>query len=351
MSDTSRSNHPLKKRIDYFDLLRTVAIFFVILIHCTAPLFKSLSIDSPNWLITNLFESISRWAVPIFVMISGSIHLNRRRDFKTFFRKNILKLIIILFSWNFIYATVNFITDDHSIKNFIYDFIGGHYHLWFLYMLIGLYLITPFLKTFLNNPKNVKLFLLISFIFGIALPELSDIFTVLPSRLNIIGSSLKHVADITGFGNLFGFSFYYLLGYYLHHQTFNAKTKKIIYFAGFIGFLITFAATWGFSSLTNSPIVIFLKDLTVNNILLSAAIFTYAKCHIKKTTITNPLILISKYSLGVYVTHALILENLLIFLPQLPVILEIPVKAILCFLISLTLTFCLHKIPILKKIV
>lgn len=343
-------NQVIAKRIDYFDLLRPIAIFFVILIHCTAPYFTSLSVNSHSWLVANFFESISRWAVPIFIMISGAIHLSRKRDFKTFFKKNILKLTIILFSWNFIYAIVDLINGS-SLSNFIYTFIGGHYHLWFLYMLLGLYLLTPFLKTFLEDPKYFKLFLLISFIFGIVLPELSDIFSILPSYFNAIGSGLNHALGVTGFGNIFGYSFYYLLGYYLHHKIFNTKTKKIIYSFGLIGILITFFVTWIFSALLNSPTAIFFKDLTVNNVLVSIALFIYAKYHIQKTFLSKLFIHISKYSLGIYVTHLLILENILIFLPSMIILIDIPIKAFLCFSICLILTFCLHKVPLLKKIV
>ena len=340
----------MKKRIYYFDLLRTVAIFFVVLIHCVATQFTSLPVDSRSWLVANLFESISRWAVPIFIMISGAIHLSMNRDFKTFFKKNILKLTIILFSWNFIYATVGLINGS-SFSDFIYSFIGGHYHLWFLYMLLGLYFMTPFFKKFLDNPKNVKLFLLISFIFGIALPELSDIFSILPSPLNSVGSGLNHALGVAGFGKLLGYSFYYILGYYLHHKTLDIKTKKIIYIAGVLSVAITFFATWGFSIFTNSPVAILLKDLTINNVLVSIALFTYTKHHIKKNFISNLLIRTSKYSLGIYVIHILILENVLIFLPFMPTIIDVPIKAILCFSISLIATFCIHKIPLLKKIV
>ncbi len=344
------SSHTIEKRIDYFDLLRPIAIFFVILIHCTAPYFTSLPIDSRSWLITNLFESISRWAVPIFIMISGAIHLSRKRDLKTFFKKNVLKLIIILFSWNFIYAVVDLINGS-SLSTFLYSLIGGHYHLWFLYMLLGLYLLTPFFKTFLENPKYVKLFLLISFIFGIALPELSDTLALLPSHLDTIGSGLNHALGITGFGNLLGYSFYYILGYYLHHKVFNTKTKQLIYLFGFIGFLITFFVTWIFSASINSPTAIFFKDLTINDALISIALFVYAKYHTKKTFLPNLLIRISKYSLGIYVMHLLILENVLVFLPSTTILVDIPIQAILCFIICLALTFCLHKIPLLKKIV
>lgn len=337
-----------KKRIEYFDLLRIVAIFFVILIHCSGPLFVSLQIDSYSWLTTCLFESVSRWAVPIFIMVSGSIHLSRNRNFKLFFKKNILKLIIILVFWNFIYAIFETIKNP-SLSTFIYNFISGHYHFWFLYMLLGLYSITPILKSFLKSEKRILFFLLLSFLFGIAIPFLTDILTTLPEPFNILGSSLSNVSKNTGFGSLLGYSFFYVLGYFLYHKKITIKTRIIIYYIGLIGIIITFLATWIFSNITQSQTAIFLKDLTINNVFISISVFTFAKYHPIKNSISRGLIRISKYSLGIYVVHLLILENLLILLPHMPAFLEIPVKTILCFSISLLLTFCLRKIPLIKK--
>ena len=338
-------------RVRYFDLLRTFAIFFVIVIHCVAPLFTSLAIDSKSWLVSNIFESISRWAVPVFIMISGALLLGKERGFKLFFKKNILKIVIILVFWNLVYAIVNQIVSGFSFASLFADFIGGHYHLWFLYMLIGLYLITPFLKLFINDDKRLKLFLIISFVFGIMLPQFSDVLSLLPSGWNTVGQSLKHALEITGFGNLIGYSFYYVLGYFLHHKAFSSKSRKIVYSVGLIGFAITFFATWGFSLLCNHPVVAFLKDLTINNVLLSVTIFIYAKYHTRKDVVTSSLIRVSKYSLGIYVMHALVLENLLILLPYMPAYFEVPIKAIICFLITLIISFCFRKIPLLKRIV
>ena len=350
MKKTNLLTQPSKSHIRYFDLLRTVAIFFVIIIHCTAVHFINLSPESRSWLVTNFFESISRWAVPIFIMISGALHLGRERDLNSFFKKNILKIVIILFSWNLIYGIVGLVNGS-SLSDFIYAFIGGHYHLWFLYMLLALYALTPFIKKFINDPTYLKLFLLISFIFGIALPELVDVLIAIPSHINTIGSGLNHALDSVGFGKIIGYSFYYVLGYYLHNKKLKAKTIKYFYIAGIIGLLFTFFATWFFSTAINSSTVIFLKDLTINNVLISIGLFTFAKQHTLKNAISNLLIRMSKYSLGIYVMHALILENILIYLPTMTILLDIPIKAISCFFICLILSFCFRKIPLLKRII
>ncbi len=338
------------QRIYYFDLLRTIAIFFVIIIHCTATHFVSLSPESRSWIVANLFESISRWAVPIFVMISGALHLSKEQDLNSFFKKSILKIVVILLSWNLIYGIVGLINGS-SLSDFIYNVMGGHYHLWFLYMLLGLYILTPFAKLFMKDPKRLRLFLIISFIFGIALPELMDILTTLPSHFVGAEAGLERALNSVGFGKLIGYGFYYVLGYYLHNKTISIKKQKRFYLASLIGLLLTFFATWGFSIINGSPTVIFLKDLTINNALVSIGLFTFAKYHTSKKGISNYLIRISKYSLGIYVVHALLLENVFVFLPSLPVFLEIPIKTISCFFTCIILVFYLHKIPFLRRIV
>ena len=158
-------------------------------------------------------------------------------------------------------------------------------------------------------------------------------------------------------------SFYYVLGYYLYHKTIDAKNRKRLYIAGLIGLLFTFFATWGLSVATSSPAVVFIKDLCINSVLVSVGLFTFAKVslsslslstsryHTSENDITRLLIWASKYSLGIYVMHLLLLENVFTLLPSLPVFIDIPVKAVSCFFVCLILTFYLRKIPFLRKIV
>ena len=64
----------MEKRCIYFDILRIVACFAVIIIHvCSWYLYSD--INSPNWQVFNFYNSIVKWSVPIFVMISGALFL------------------------------------------------------------------------------------------------------------------------------------------------------------------------------------------------------------------------------------------------------------------------------------
>ena len=70
MSQTnSNKNLNSTQRIISFDLLRIVAAFAVIMIHTSGQWFGELS---PEWEFANIYDSLSRWCVPVFIMISGA---------------------------------------------------------------------------------------------------------------------------------------------------------------------------------------------------------------------------------------------------------------------------------------
>ena len=65
-------------RILYFDFLRIFATLSVMVLHVTAQNWHGTSVSSFEWQTFNFFNSIVRWGVPIFVMISGALFLNER---------------------------------------------------------------------------------------------------------------------------------------------------------------------------------------------------------------------------------------------------------------------------------
>lgn len=76
------------ERTVYFDYLRPVAVLAVIIIHLSAKNFESIDVNSSAWQTFNIFNSIARWSVPVFVMISGGGVSRQRNSCK----KNILKI-------------------------------------------------------------------------------------------------------------------------------------------------------------------------------------------------------------------------------------------------------------------
>lgn len=76
-----------KTRLAYYDYLRVAAIFGVIMIHVSAQNWQNSNVNSIEWQFFNIYDSMMRWAVPVFVMISGSLFLNREYNIKTIYKK------------------------------------------------------------------------------------------------------------------------------------------------------------------------------------------------------------------------------------------------------------------------
>ena len=91
-------------RLIYVDNLRAFAIVAVILLHVSGPyLLLNNNADSINWQFVNLLHSISRVCIPVFLMISGALLLNRDYSWKTFYTTNLIRLIKPFLFWTAFY--------------------------------------------------------------------------------------------------------------------------------------------------------------------------------------------------------------------------------------------------------
>ena len=146
-----------KKDRDFsLDFIRFFAVLAVVMIHISAEFVVSYPSHSLEFFVGNIFDALSRIGVPLFVMISGSLMLKEEKQIslKQIFFKYILNIVIVLVAWSALYAVIWGIIIPYlyqspiSIQDIFKRFIYGHYHMWYLYMIIGLYSVTPHLTIF-----------------------------------------------------------------------------------------------------------------------------------------------------------------------------------------------------------
>ena len=160
-----------KERLIYPDILRIVSVFGVLVIHSISIFWDNIPVKTGSWAAFACIDSIFRFVVPVFVMISGMFMLSPEKDrgIKNLYSKNILHILTSFIFWSFLYALFNNIPTNpeicFSIKDFILSFIKGEYHLWFLFMIAGLYIVTPILRKIINDKKLTEYFLAIWFVF------------------------------------------------------------------------------------------------------------------------------------------------------------------------------------------
>ena len=145
-----------------YDLLKIMATFAVILIHANwlyfADCYEVYSSDI-SWIMKSLINIITRFSVPCFVMISGACNLNKgvNANMKDFYQKTSFRIFLPFAIVLLLEALATFLMNLvlHRELNCELDgfFTMGIYNLWYMYMLFGIYLLTPFivkLKTVLS---------------------------------------------------------------------------------------------------------------------------------------------------------------------------------------------------------
>lgn len=354
----NNSNIVVKKRIFYLDVLRVFACLLVILLHAST-LYVSNNFGSFNYWVGNVIDSLSRVCVPIFVMISGALILNNNYNFTV--KKlidHIIKLILFFSFWSILYCIVfrliipvliNHETIDISI--ILGYIIKGHYHLWFIYMIIGLYLISPLLRLWVkkDNKKYIEYFIILSLIFNFLIPQIITIGSLYSSNL------FEHLNDLVEYLNIkyvYGYTTYFILGWYIHN--FEIKNKNYVYVLGIISLMFTIIGTYSFSISKGEPIYMY-GYLTINIFFQATALYIFIKNKFENKKINNNGIIanISNNSLGLYAIHAgfvNIINSLLDNYDISNALLRIPIVFIFAFLLSYYLTLLLKKIPVLKKI-
>ncbi|MDR7857531.1 acyltransferase family protein [Tissierella sp.] len=348
-------------RILYIDILRVISVFAVVLLHISASFVVDINANGIKWWwIGNIIDSATRWSVPVLILISGQLMLDKSREEEIvpFLRKRLTKIFIPLITWSFIYMLwvnrLNIQWNADLILSFLKNFYLGkvHIHLWYLYMIFGLYLVTPILRPYVNNAKkdNLVYFIVVWFISN-----------------GIIGFSQKFTEYTLAFNLSFfhwGIGFY-LLGFYLSKYSLSKKQRKLLYFLGFLGLIVTIYGTY---ILTKNNGGIFVPHLYSNyapNVMFTAiAIFELFKNINWHRIIGDNKIIkriissISKTSFGIYLVHLLILNiissgvlGIAIDAASFNPIIGIPLVSVITFILSHFIVMILQKIPLLNIIV
>ncbi|MDR9828834.1 acyltransferase [Vibrio sp. FNV 38] len=291
----------MRERVLCFDLMRCVAAVAVIAIHVLAPYRNELhSIPFDQWFTAVTVNGISRWAVPVFILISGALMLSDTRPFdgRYYIKRRLGKVLIPFLFWSLFYAYFSgwsALGFDGQISQEVLIASLHHatyYHLGFFYYFIPLYFVIP--------------------LFQWALREYGE--SVLYSYVAIWGiTSLLFLLRIDGFwsADLWLFSGYLPLGYLLFRKV--PLTKRTVSTSTVLG-VIALVLTVGMVvqlSLTNAEYSVgrWLSYKTINVVLAASMIFMLCRYFGEGLSpkVQAMVSAISQYSLGIYILHPIFL--------------------------------------------
>ncbi|GGJ87442.1 acyltransferase [Parabacteroides faecis] len=363
--------------IVWLDVMRFVAMFTVVCCHCADP-FNFYTGEIPDnigeikfW--GAAYGAFLRPCVPLFVMITGALLLPVKGEASVFYKKRIPRVLWPFLIWSVLYNLFPWFTGvlglnpevildffpysgeeatqqslSVSLKNIAeipLNFSLLDVHMWYIYLLIGLYLYLPIFSAWVEKASDkAKLWFLAAW----------GITTLLPYYYEYVSPYLWGTCSWNSYGMLYyfaGFNGYLMLGHYLRKLEWSIGKILAIGIPMFvIGYAVTF---FGFRHVTSLPefsdelLELFFTYNSLNVVMMTAPIFMLVKkVNIKSLTIQKALANLTLCGFGVYMVHFFFTGPSVIVMRTIgiPVCLQIPCAAVLAFSVSWAIVYLIYKV-------
>ena len=308
------------KRVNftYIDILRIFSMFSVVGLHTVADNLRFYRLTT-NWHFANIVTSLLSIAVPVFFMISGALILSspKAASLKYTYKKRLTKILVPFLVWSllailyyfligyFFYGKkVNFEPTIYRLTHLLGQPVT--IHLWFVYALVPLYILSPILKVLVDNmsEKTAKYALFIWFFFS----------SVMLTVARLVDPEIKETVMLSYNYNLDfmdGYIGYFILGYYLH----NTKRKfscDILLSVIVICYTLIFGGTWIYQNMCTDYFEGFKVYSGTFILVMSVAVFLFVKqlCEnheFKRGTLAR-IKFFSSVSYMVYLVHNLLIH-------------------------------------------
>ncbi|MCC6460902.1 MAG: acyltransferase family protein [Saprospiraceae bacterium] len=300
---------PKKHTRLYANYIRVIAAFAVVQMHSVGEFlfrFDPAANTEIRFLTADAYYSCLRWATPFFIMLSGMFMLSPSRDESTaqFLRKRISRVLIPFAFWSVVYLMYEYRDKIYfgepipwtAVWNKVW-YEDVYFHLWFIPMITGMYLLTPVFRIFIKNAQrgDIEYFLVLAFSITALQHFITNLFVV------------KYIGWL-------GYIGFYVLGYYI--STYPIAWKKIIYPLALLMPPLTAWGTWWLSTQAGAYDNKIFVYFSPNVVLMSFALFLFLKDVDWSTLATRyprlnrAVARLAELSYGVYFIHILILEVL-----------------------------------------
>ena len=334
----------------YFEWLRCFGAAAVVMIHVTSgimdnhPVAEIGGVRALVW--SEMQVALLRWAVPVFFMITGALLLDSDKDvgwekIATYVRRMVL--VLCTFGLAFCFAQELFVQKTLSIQlatSSVLNLLSGRgfSHLWYVYALIGIYLLLPVMRAYIAaaDKGSQQIFLAVLFTFTCVIPTINAAFGLELSTFIWFNSSM----------------FYVLLGYYVYNYV-QLNTRILV--VGVVSLVLNMVLKacgillldeyWKWVHGPACPL----------EALWSICVFLLARRYFDRPFPARGWAITAGYSFGIYVLHPLFINVLYKALgwgpwTMAPVVFESSVWAI-AFFGSVALIWMLKKVPFFRTLI
>lgn len=337
-----------KPKIVYIEWLRALAAFAVVGIHITMTEPNNCSvaqIGKSNYMALTSVYALVQWAVPVFLMISGGLLLRSKSISKAKVKKYIVRMFFVLLMFGTVYSILELVFSERRLslpmlyKGIIMTFEGKSWsHLWYLYVLIGIYIILIPLKVYVDHIelREVASFIAVLIVGNFLIPTLNILF----------GVEIKNLMVITQYVT------YFLIGYVLAGIP---NTKGGIWISVYLGTSILKIVIQCTTVIrTGEGSELFLND-RILTLFQAIAVYMYIMNVAKSRKLNKIIKSIGDCSFGIYLIHPFFINLLYKSMRITPtnfleVYFSIPLLWIIVFCVSWIGTLVLKKMPVFNRI-
>ena len=343
----------MKQQRDFqMDVLRVLACFLVIWQHASENYYISpegLPVKAMSTYIIGYITSLDRCCVALFVLISGYFLLPVTMPTTQFFKRRMARIIGPFVTWGIIYAVYFIFSRGDSLSQCLINIahIPVNYgtelgHMWYVYMLIGLYLLAPIISPWLQTTgkRELEFFLALWFVAS-SLPYIHLIFPEIWGEC--FWNPTPMLYYFTGFGG------YFILGFYFRKYGVLSRSLSVVFILA--GYLIT-ALVYN-SRIETAETIASLElswgECNSNVIMMAMGIFSIIKSskwsdeNFSKKIISD----FASKGYGIYLAHVLILMEIskIIVGKYDSVLIEIPLISVITFFTTYIMIRLLSYLP------
>jgi surface polysaccharide O-acyltransferase-like enzyme len=341
------------------DLIRTIAIIGVILLHAANDLTLQASMNQlevMRWWTVDVYQSLGRVGVPLFVMLTGALLLqpSKNESMTAFFKKRWARIGIPFIFWAVIYFTWDFFVNQQALTpSFVIQGVltGPYFHFWYIYMLAGLYLLTPILRILIANAsQKILRYTAVLWFLGAAILPLAKLLTPYNFDNNVL--------------LIVGYVGYYVIGIYLLGVKIRRSTLLGLMS---LGFALTVVGTYFIAGSVGGGQTYFFQEylsptMVLASVMLFLLLLSYkappsCEAHIGHTGIQKFMHLVSENTLPLFLFHMIIIEcfqkgyfGVAINGNTVNSIVGVPLVTALTFFVSLAIIVPLKKVPGLRAL-
>ncbi len=314
-------------------------------------------IEMARWGIVDLYQSIAvPLGVPLFLMLTGALLLQpqKKDTIPAFFKKRWDRIGLPSIFWGSAYFAWDFLVQNIPFTSgvILQGILNGPYtQMWYLYVLVGLYLLTPILRIFIAHADEgmIKYFVLI-WILGVAILPFLGLFSIYELNSNVFA--------------LTGYVGFFVLGSYL--STLHVRRRTLAVFL-VLGIALTAVGTYALAATSGGTGMYFFQQYFSPTVILASVaafllLMTNKPPMLQKdgspSKISKLVKVISVNTLGIFFIHVMIIESIELGYfgfafnrTMLDPIIEVPLLALIVLFSSLGIILLLKKVPYLKRLI